>query len=74
MYNISIKINKRKGAKGAKKMEVKNAKLWTLDGSYYTESINHILTLLGNDFKQGKEFYTISDKNGDAIALAVLRF
>ena len=55
-------------------MEVKNAKLWTLDGSYYTESVKHILTLLGNDFKQGKEFYTISDKNGDAIAFAVLRF
>ena len=73
MYNKSIKINMRKGAK-VTKMEVKNAKLWTLDGSYYTESVKHILTLLGNDFKQGKEFYTISDKNGDAIALAVLRF
>lgn len=55
-------------------MEVKNAKFWTLDGSYYTESVNHILTLLGKDFKQGKEFYTITDSNGDAIALAVLRF
>ena len=59
---------------GAKKMNIKNAKLWTLDGSYYTESVEHILTVLGDSFIPKKEFYTISDSDGNAIALAVVRF
>lgn len=49
-------------------------KYWTLDGSYYTENESYIKThLLKGILQDGKEFYTITDKNGAPIALAVVK-
>ena len=45
-------------------------KLWTVDGSYYTESIPQILNTI--DYKQGKREYTIRDGCGEILALAQL--
>lgn len=45
-------------------------KLWTVDGSYYTESIPQILEII--DYKQGKRNYTIRDGRGELLALAQL--
>jgi hypothetical protein len=50
------------------------AKYWTLDGSYYTENENFIKDiLLKNILQDGKEFYTITDESGRAIAMAVVK-
>lgn len=45
-------------------------RLWTVDGSYYTENIQQILNII--NYKQGQREYTIRDGSGEILALANL--
>lgn len=46
-------------------------RLWTVDGSYNTEYVPHILDII--DYRQGKRDYTIrASQTGELLALAQL--
>lgn len=51
------------------KMKFKYGRAWAIDGSFYTEDKKTIESFLAGLYTPGKKDYTITDENGNAIAL-----
>lgn len=51
------------------KMKFKYGRAWAIDGSFYTEDKKTIESFLTGLYTPGKKDYTITDENGNAIAL-----
>lgn len=50
-------------------MKFKYGRAWAIDGSFYTEDKKTIESFLKGLYTPGKKDYTITDENGNAIAL-----
>ena len=50
--------------------EIKNGKLWTVDGSFFTRDVTIIAKTIESQYVPGKQDYTIRSADGELIALA----